>query len=51
MTQGTEARTMRTRFGAGLAILGLLIGLPLAAQQAGTPAEELETILITGEQP
>lgn len=40
---------MRTRFTTGILLLGLLMSLPLVAQQASEPVEELETILITGE--
>jgi uncharacterized protein YbaP (TraB family) len=42
---------MRTRLAAGIAMLGLLMSLPLIAQQASAPIEELETILVTGEHP
>ena len=42
---------MRTRFTAGIALLGLLTSLPLLAQESSAPPDELETVVVTGERP
>lgn len=42
---------MQKQLVAGLAALGLIVGLPLVAQEPGEKLQELETVLIVGEQP
>jgi hypothetical protein len=47
-TGSREARDIRPRFATGIALLALLAGLPLMAQEPAEKLDELETIVVYG---